>query len=145
MTPLHSEYRAIRGPSRIEEEQPSEEETIVTLAVPYKQANATPASESVTVLDIALEPTKVDAEVNTVVPDATRPAEPAVTCPKKPNGNYETESSCIQSEEISAAVVVEEPTKVAAEINAVVPDSTSSSGPEFTCPRGVNGEIQTDG
>ncbi|KAF9138202.1 hypothetical protein BGX30_009419 [Mortierella sp. GBA39] len=196
------------GLQRIEEEQPSGEETIITLAVPYKQANAAPAPETVTVLDVALEPTKVDAEVNAeeatavvvdeepskvvneataqevipdsttpaapcvtcpgpeasaaevvvveqptkveaeanadIVPDATHPIEPAVTCPKRPDGTYETES-CVQSEEIAAAVVVEEPTEVAAEANAAIPDSTGPPRPEITCSRGVNGEIQTDG
>ncbi|KAF9541448.1 hypothetical protein EC957_003067 [Mortierella hygrophila] len=196
------------GLQRIEEEQPSGEETIITLAVPYEQANAATAPETVTVLDVALEPTKVDNEVNAkeaaaiivdeepskvlneataqeaipdstapaapcvtcpspeasaaevvvveqpteveaeanadIVPDATHPIDPAVTCPKRADGTYETES-CVQSEEIAAAVVVEEPTEVATEANAVVPGSTGPSGPEVTCPRGVNGEIQTDG
>ncbi|KAG9067833.1 hypothetical protein KI688_011421 [Linnemannia hyalina] len=196
------------GLQRIEEEQPSGEETIITLAVPYKQTNAATTPEMVTTLDVTLEPTKVGAEVNAeeaaaivvdeepskvlnkaaaqevipdstapaapcvtcpgpeasaaevvvieqptkveaeanadIVPDATHPIDPTVTCPKRPDGTFETES-CVQSEEIAAAVVVEEPTEVAAEANAVVLDSTGPSSPEVTCLRGVNGEIQTDG
>lgn len=125
------------GLQRIEEEQPAGEETIITLAVPYKQANATPASESATVLDVTLEPTKVDAEVNAVVPDATRPAEPAVTCPKNPDGTYQTDGSCIEpAEEAAAIVVIEEPTKVVNEATAqeVIPDSTTPASPCVTCP-----------
>ncbi|KAH7026948.1 hypothetical protein BKA57DRAFT_526296 [Linnemannia elongata] len=125
------------GLQRIEEEQPSGEETIITLAVPYKQANATPVSESATVLDVALETTKVDAEVNAVVPDATHPAEPTVTCPKNPDGTYQTDGSCIEpAEEAAAIVIVEEPTKVVDEAIAqeVVPDSTTPAGPCVTCP-----------
>ncbi|OAQ31418.1 hypothetical protein K457DRAFT_891547 [Linnemannia elongata AG-77] len=125
------------GLQRIEEEQPSGEETIITLAVPYKQANATPVSESATVLDVALETTKVDAEVNAVVPDATHPAEPTVTCPKNPDGTYQTDGSCIEpAEEAAAIVIVEEPTKVVDEAIAqeVVPGSTTPAGPCVTCP-----------
>lgn len=125
------------GLQRIEEEQPSGEETIITLAVPYKQANATPVSEPATVLDVALETTKVDAEVNAVVPDATHPAEPTVTCPKNPDGTYQTDGSCIEpAEEAAAIVIVEEPTKVVDEAIAqeVVPDSTTPAGPCVTCP-----------
>lgn len=125
------------GLQRIEEEQSSGEETIITLAVPYKQANATPVSESATVLDVALQPTKVDVEVNAVVPDATHPVEPTVTCPKNPDGTYQTEGSCIETaEEAAAIVIVEEPTKVVDEAIAqeVVPDSTTPAGPCVTCP-----------
>lgn len=189
----------VEGLQRIEEEQPQTgEETISTLAVPYKQEDAASATETIAVLDATLAPTKVDAEVSTaapdatrpdgpkvtcpkkpegthqtdgacveetqealavavvneeptkvevednaVVPDATHPIEPTVTCPKKSSGDYQSKNNCIQSEEVVAAVVVEEPTKVAAGDNAVVPDATGPISPDVTCPRGVNGQIQT--
>ncbi|KAF9148750.1 hypothetical protein BG015_009494 [Linnemannia schmuckeri] len=125
------------GLQRIEEEQEAEEETIITLAVPYKQSDAAPTPETVIVHDVALEPTKVDAEDNAVVPDATRPAEPAVTCPKKSDGTYHIDGSCIEAaEEAVAVIVVEEPTKVVGEakVQEVVPSSTAPAGPCVTCP-----------
>ncbi|KAF9900816.1 hypothetical protein EC991_006875 [Linnemannia zychae] len=130
------------GIQRTQEEQEQTGETIITLAVPYIQKYA-PAPEAIAVQDdatavAALEPTKVDAEVNAVVPDATGPVDPTVTCPKKPDGTYQTDGSCIEPiEEAAAVVVVEEPTKViddSAKEQEVVPDSTTPAAPCVTCP-----------
>ncbi|KAG0289399.1 hypothetical protein BGZ96_007049 [Linnemannia gamsii] len=128
----------VEGLQRIEEEQQQTgEETVSTLAVPYKQMDAAPTPEAIAVLDAALAPTKVDAEVNIAAPDATRPDGPKVTCPK-PDGTHQNDGACIETDEeaVAVAVVMEEPTKVVDEARAqeVVPDSTTPTGPCVTCP-----------
>ncbi|KAG0268330.1 hypothetical protein BGZ95_002502 [Linnemannia exigua] len=121
----------VEEPTHVVEEAKAQEVVVPDSTNPAGPCVTCPGNGIDSVADVVIEePTKVVAEVNAevVVPDTTRPMEPAVTCPRRPEGQYEAEGACIQSEEVPAAVVVEEPTKVEAEvINAIVPDSTGPS------------------
>ncbi|KAF9921704.1 hypothetical protein FBU30_008225 [Linnemannia zychae] len=147
--------------------------TIITLAVPFVSKGAPVASEQVVIPDATAEtPTTTDANVNTVIPDATRPADPVVTCPKKPDGAYSTDGSCIIPAEEAAAVVIEDsnantqevqgssnpgpelnaatevvveaPTKTDTDFDAIAADATRPVDPAVTCPRRPEDNSQTE-
>ncbi|KAF9096711.1 hypothetical protein BGX23_010647 [Mortierella sp. AD031] len=140
------------GAQRIEEQA---EATIITLAVPYIQKGAIAPAEQVAIQEPiaaeaavpSLEPTKVVVEGEVVAPDATYPIDSTKTCPRKSDadGSYQSDSNCSETDEVAATVVIEEPTKIVAEINVAIPNVTGPNAPEVTCPRNPNGSHQTDG